>query len=490
MNSFTRSAVLVTAFERPLELAKSASLRLGLLHAALFTVAGLALFALTYSTTAKVIAEQVDGGIEAELSSLSSMASTYGTDALASNIRRIAREPLQTKDFYLLQDPSGYRVAGNLPELSPMEGWLDLPFPPNRRRDLQRQHPVRAEGVRLIDGWYLVVGRDTHDYNELREKIARRFALSFGTTIALGLLSSLVLSARMRRRVAAINKVMRQAEDGNLSQRLNVPEGSTELEELARHLNRMLDKLQRVVEDFRQVSNDIAHDLRTPLSRLRQNLELAQLKARDRADYEAAIDRAIAETDDVLATFSSLLRIAQIEAGARRANFAGVDLSGLLENVHDAFVPVAEDNGQVFCSDIARDVTVLGDRELLTQMFANLVENALRHTRKGTEISISLRRDEGIAVASISDHGPGIPAHMRQNVLKRFVRLDRSRGTPGNGLGMSLVAAVAELHEIGLQLGDNEPGLRVTLSFPKPPVALRSSLGEAPAPPETALQAS
>jgi signal transduction histidine kinase len=467
LNSFTRSAVLATVFERPLELAKSASLRLGLLHAGLFATAGLALFALTYSTTANVIAEQVDGGIEAELSSLSSLASTQGSGALASTIRRIAREPLETKDFYLLQDPRGDRVAGNLPQLSPTEGWLDLPFPPNRRHDKQRQHRIHAKGVVLVDGSYLIVGRDTHDFNELRERIVRTFALSFGATIALALLTSLVLSARMRRRVAAINQVMRQVEDGNLSQRLTIGDGNTELEELARHLNTMLDQLQRVVEDLRQVSNDIAHDLRTPLSRLRQNLELAQLKARDRADYEAAIERAISETDDVLATFSSLLRIAQIEAGARRANFAGVDLSGLVDNICDAFAPVAEDNGQRLRSDIAHDVAVLGDRELLTQMFANLVENALRHTRKGTEISISLRRDEGIAVASIADHGPGIPADLRQNVLKRFVRLDRSRGTPGNGLGLSLVAAIAELHEIALELGDNRPGLRVALRFPR-----------------------
>jgi signal transduction histidine kinase len=467
LSSFTRSAVLVTAFERPLELAKSASLRLGLLHAVLFATAGLALFALTYSTTAKVIAEQVDGGIEAELSSLLSLASPHGTGALASTIRRIAREPLETKDFYLLQDPRGQRVAGNLPQLSPIEGWLDLPFPPNRRHDLQRQHPVRAKGVLVSDGWYLVVGRDTHDFNELREKIARRFALSFGATIALGLLSSLVLSGRMRRRVAAINKVMRQVEDGNLSQRLTVSEGGTELEELASHLNRMLDKLQRVVEDLRQVSNDIAHDLRTPLSRLRQNLELAQLKARDRVDYEAAIERAIAETDEVLATFSSLLRIAQIEAGARRANFTTVDLSALLENVYDAYAPVAEDNGQRLRSSIEAGIAVVGDRELLTQMFANLVENALRHTREGTEISIDLMREKGIVVASVADDGPGIPARMRQNVLKRFVRLDRSRVTPGNGLGLSLVAAITELHEIALELGDNRPGLCVALRFPR-----------------------
>ena len=479
MNSSTRSAAPAIVSRLRGKALQSASFRLGLVHAALFASAGLALFALTYSATSLVIGEQVDDSIETELSGLTTEAAAHGIGGLAAVIKRIALEPLATEDFYLLQDPSGRRLAGNLPPTSAAaEGWLDLPFPPNWRHEPQRHHVLRGKGVLLADGSYLVVARDTHDFNQLRGKIARRFALSFGATIALALFISLVLSARMRRRVEAINQVMRQVEDGNLSQRLTVANGSTELEELARHLNTMLDQLQRVVEDLRQVSNDIAHDLRTPLSRLRQNLELARLQARDRADYEAAIERAIAETDDLLATFSSLLRIAQIEAGARRQNFAGVDLSGLLENVHDAFVPVAEDNGQVFCSDIARDVTVLGDRELLTQMFVNLVENALRHTSPGSKISIGLRRDGGIPLASVADDGPGVPAPMRQNVLKRFVRLDSSRGTPGNGLGLSLVAAVAELHEIALELGDNQPGLRVTLRFPRqPPVSTRSEMG-------------
>jgi signal transduction histidine kinase len=449
----------------PREFVKSASLRLGLLHAALIAVASLALFALTYSVTANVTVDQIDTGIDAQLSGLLSEAATDGLSGLASTIRRISLDPLKTENFYLLQDSSGRRVAGNLPPRPPTEGWLDLPFPPNQRHDRQRQHPVRAKGVLLADGSYLVVGRDTHDFHELRETIVHRFAVSFGVTIVLVLLSSLVLSSHTRRRVMAINKVMRQIVDGNLSHRLTVPGGSTEFEELGHHLNMMLDQLERVIEDFRQVSNDIAHDLRTPLSRLRQNLELTRLKALSVADYKVAVDRAIAETDSLLATFSSLLRIAQIEAGTRRANFARVDLSAVLENIYEAFVPVAEDNGQRLCGDIEPDVAVVGDRELLTQMFANLVENALRHTRADAEIEVGLRRDRGVPIATVADDGPGIPADMRQSVLKRFVRLDGSRGTPGNGLGLSLAAAIAELHEIKFGLGDNEPGLRVTLKF-------------------------
>jgi signal transduction histidine kinase len=451
---------------RPSEFVRSASLRLGLLHAALIAVASLTLFALTYSVTANVTIDQIDAGIDAQLSALLSEAATDGLSALASTIRRISLEPLKTEDFYLLQDSGGRRVAGNLPPRPPIEGWLDLPFPPNQRQDRQRQHPVRAKGVLLADDSYLVVGRDTHEFNELRETIVHRFAFCFGATIALVLLSSVILNTHIRRRVAAINNVMRQVVDGNLSHRLTVAGGSTELEELGHHLNTMLGQLQRVVEDLRQVSNGIAHELRTPLSRLRQNLERTRLKALSVADYEVAVDRAIAETDSVLATFSSLLRIAQIEAGTRRANFARVDLSAVLDDIQEAFVPVAEDNGQLLRSDIKPDVAVVGDRELLTQMFANLVENALRHTRGGAEIKIGLRQDGGIPIATVADDGPGIPADMRQSVLKRFVRLDDSRGTPGNGLGLSLVAAVAELHATAPELSDNEPGLRVTLKFP------------------------
>jgi signal transduction histidine kinase len=230
----------------------------------------------------------------------------------------------------------------------------------------------------------------------------------------------------------------------------------------------MLDRIQMLMDGLRQVSNDIAHDLRTPLTRLRQRLELARAKATTVADYQAAVDQALAETDEILDTFGALLRIAQIEAGTRRSAFTEVDLSGVLQTIVETYAAVAEDHQHGLASRIAEGVTVQGDRQLLTQMIANLVENALRHTPTGTRIEIELAEPSSAPVCVIRDNGPGIPEPERQKVFRRFYRLDSSRATPGSGLGLSLVAAVAELHRIAIEVGDNRPGLQVTLRFPPP----------------------
>jgi signal transduction histidine kinase len=224
--------------------------------------------------------------------------------------------------------------------------------------------------------------------------------------------------------------------------------------------------VQALMESLRHVSNDIAHDLRTPLGRLRQRLEDARLRARSLEDYETAVDRAIADTDAILATFSALLRIAQIESGTRKASFSAVDLSGVFRSIADAYGAVAEDRGQILTAAVTPGVDVRGDRELLMQMLANLVENAIRHTPEGARIGIGLERGADGPVGIVSDTGPGIPPEARDKVFQRFYRLDRSRSTAGNGLGLSLVAAVAETHGIAITLADNQPGLEVRLRFP------------------------
>jgi len=232
------------------------------------------------------------------------------------------------------------------------------------------------------------------------------------------------------------------------------------------NLNEMLDRIQLLMDGLRQVSNDIAHDLRTPLTRLRQKLDMARTKATTVADYEVAVEKAIAETDEILDTFGALLRIAEIEAGTRRAAFAAIDLSNVLQTIVETYTAVAEDQQHVLLSHIADGLTVKGDRQLLTQMIANVVENALRHTPAGTRIEIELTGPPAAPVCTISDDGQGIPESERRKVLQRFYRLDSSRATPGSGLGLSLVAAVAELHRITVEIDDNEPGLRLIFRFP------------------------
>jgi len=224
---------------------------------------------------------------------------------------------------------------------------------------------------------------------------------------------------------------------------------------------------QTVVDSLHQVSSDVAHDLRTPLSRLYQRLEDARSHARSVADYEAAIDGALLEAEGLLNTCAALLRIAQVEGASPRAGFAEVDLSAAAESVADAYRPDAEDAGHVLTANVAPGVTLLGDQELLTQAAANLVENALRHTPAGTRIILRLsgNRRTGIEL-SAEDDGPGVAAEDLPRLVHRFYRGERSRTTPGNGLGLSLVSAVADLHGASLLLEAGSPGLRATLRFP------------------------
>jgi signal transduction histidine kinase len=219
------------------------------------------------------------------------------------------------------------------------------------------------------------------------------------------------------------------------------------------------------MEGLRQVSNDIAHDLRTPLSRLRQRLEAARLEARSVADYERAVDQALQDADTALATFSALLRIAQVEAGMRHGSFAELDLSGLIEHLVMTYAPVAEEFGKRLICSIAPRIRIRGDRELLAQMLVNLIENALRHTPGGTALSVTLDNNGEGPLAVVADDGPGVPRAEREKIFRRFYRLETSRTTPGSGLGLALVAAVAELHQISIRLADNRPGLQVMLQF-------------------------
>ena len=284
----------------------------------------------------------------------------------------------------------------------------------------------------------------------------------------IGVALSLLTSLLVLRRVEAVGAASRAIMAGDLGARIPVGRRGDEFDRLAAQLNAMLDRIGELVEDVRQVTNDVAHDLRTPLARLRQRLETARRKAASVADYEAAADAAIAETDAVLATFTAMLRIAQIEAGTRRAGFAPVDLSGLLAGLAETYAAVAEDRGQSLRAAVEPGVVVTGDKELLAQLFANLIENALTHTPPGSRIEVALARDGGGPVATVADDGPGVPAAMRERVLKRFVRLEASRSTPGSGLGLASVAAIARLHGLGLGLADDRPGLRVTLRFGTP----------------------
>ena len=352
-------------------------------------------------------------------------------------------------------------------------GYQDIELPADSDRSEDEPHVFRALGTPLAQGGLLIVAQDAHALEELRELIVRAFGWGAGATLLLAAIGGGIMVSRVMHRVEAINRTSERIMAGDLSGRLPVGRGAAqgdEFDRLSHNLNRMLDRIEKLVEGLRQVSTDIAHDLRTPLARLRRSLESVRAAAAERSPPAqlAEIDIATAQADDLLATFGALLRIAQIEARAPRLVFRAVDLSAVVTAVLEVYRPAAEEKLQVLNGQVAESVYVAGDRVLLTQMVANIAENAIRHSPEGASIGIELQSGPDLGpLLTIYDNGPGIPPSERENVFRRFYRLDASRGSPGNGLGLSLVAAIAELHGIAVRLAENTPrGLQVHLAFP------------------------
>ncbi len=290
------------------------------------------------------------------------------------------------------------------------------------------------------------------------------FFLNVSVGCSLGLLGRCNLG--LLRRVEAISQISREIIAGDLDRRIPIRGSNDEFDHLATSLNAMLERIEGLMQGLRQVSSDIAHDLRTPLTRLRQRLELARRRAVSVADLHEALDRSISDVDAILDTFAALLRIAQIEAHTNAVGFARLDLSEALADMVETYQSVAEEAGQALTSEISAHLFIMADRELLPQLFSNLLDNAIRHCPKGSTIAGRAEaRPDGVEV-SVADDGPGIPPDMRKRVFQRFFRLEQSRTTEGTGLGLSLAEAIAGLHRAHIELLDNRPGLRVRTLFP------------------------
>jgi signal transduction histidine kinase len=363
---------------------------------------------------------------------------------------------------YLLLDARGHAVVGAIPAGAGHVGPGSVVM--SERGDA---HPERLVtlGTRLGDGALLVVATDGYDVDRLRHHMIRFTILWAIVVTLLALLGGWWAGRLFVKRLAAVNAAVERIMAGRLEQRLPAIGLAPELDELSRNLNRMLDRIDGLMEGLRQVSTDVAHDLRTPLTRLRQTLEAAR-DAPGRGEVDAGIEVAIAQADHLLGVFRAILRLAQIEGGGRRARFATVDLGALLAGLIETYEPVAADAGHRLVAPAQAPATVEGDAELLAQLFANLIENAILHTPAGTEVRIGIAREQGGVIATVADTGPGVPEAERANILRRFYQLDPSRGSGSAGLGLSLAAAIATLHEARLTIGDAAPGLTVKVAFP------------------------
>jgi signal transduction histidine kinase len=432
----------------------------------MFSASGLVVFVIVAWLVGNFMAKQLDATVANELAEVQADAGSQDTQMLKRVITGLTENSPGIN--YLLQAADGEVIAGNMTAIEPRPGLRSL----ESTHQVPERRPIggiRGRGIVLPDGAYLFVGISDYQLDEVRQVILRTFLLGLGLTVVLAVAGGLAMSFGVLRRVEAVSRASRAIMAGDLTQRMTLCGTDDEFDRLSSSLNAMLDRIQDLMLGLQQVSNDIAHDLRTPLTRLRQCLELARRREGTVEGLHAAVDGAIGNVDAILETFGALLRIAQIEAGTRRSGFQPVSLGALLSELIEAYQPVAEERAQKLDAQIAPDLWVLGDRDLLMQMFANLIDNAVAHSVVGADLSVqAVSAVRGIEVI-VSDSGPGIPAQYRQAVLQRFYRLDRSRSTPGSGLGLSLVSAVASLHDATLALEDNEPGLRCVIAFPMRP---------------------
>jgi signal transduction histidine kinase len=436
----------------------------------IFGATVVALLGYIYLSTAAFIHSRSDQAIAAEGAILQQAYADAGRAGLISAIARHIGDDRFEGGIYLLVDASSHRLAGNLEAwpsaLAGAQGFANFSVP-EWKAEATRRPLLRARFETLADGDRLLVGRDIDDLHGFVQKINAALALTISLILVLAGVASVSVTRRTVGRIEAINATSRAIMRSGLGQRIPLRGTRDEWDELAANLNSMLDRIEALMGEVRQFTDNVAHDLRTPLTRMRARLEKAHAGRRDEGD-QSLIGDTIADLDAVLGMFTSLTRISQIEATDRTAAFRAVDLTDIAREVVELFDAAAEDKGGHVEAVGDRGVTVNGDRDLLFDAVANLVDNAIKHGREAGRVTVAVsKRDRGIVI-SVADDGPGIPADECNRVFKRFYRLERSRRTPGNGLGLSLVAAVARLHGAQIEMRDNAPGLEFQLWFPQP----------------------
>ena len=446
---------------------RTTGFRFALLYLAPFGASVLVLFGFIYWTSIEIIDSQTNAAIEAEIKGLSEQYRAQGLARLRTIVAERSTPPGDGDSIYLLVDPAGNALAGNLrawPQTARRGGdWLYVSAL-DAAKDFDRRE-FRARSFVLRRNFRLLVGRDIRARGEFQSAMIQSLGWALAVTIALGIAGGYFMSRRMLRRVDGVAAASREIIEGYLTRRMPVSGSGDEFDRLSETLNHMLDEIEQLLTGMRAVSDSVTHDLKSPLTRLKSNLELALRQiGPEAADTRSAVTRAVAEADAVLATFDALIAIARAEAGTGRAAMESVDLSAVVNDMADLYRPLAEQKGISVTLSIAEGCQIIGHQQFLSQAVGNLLDNAVKFTPAGGSIAIALSRDPARLI--ISDSGPGIAAADRARVLQRFVRLDQSRSAAGSGLGLSLVAGVAKLHGAELELSDSDlGGLSVQLTI-------------------------
>ncbi|MBN8955283.1 MAG: HAMP domain-containing histidine kinase [Rhizobiales bacterium] len=445
-----------------------------LLVFALFAGALLVYFAWT---TRALVTSQIAQTVEAEITGLAEQYRQAGIRRLVLIVDTRSRRP--GSSLYLVTTATGEALAGNVGSLPPgtleRTGLTEITYHRPDEADESREALVRV--FRLENGFRLLVGRDLEERERLHNIITTAGHWSIALVIVLGLVGGFFITRRVLKRVDAMTATTQTIMAGNFGGRLPVAGTGDEFDRLADNLNVMLARIEALMRGLEEVSDNIAHDLKTPLTRLRNHAEEALRTATNEAAYRDALVNTIEESDGLIRTFNALLMIARAESGHTRETFETFDATEIVRDICELYEPLAEENGLRLKVITDTALPVRGNRELVSQALSNLMDNAIKyaapcsHGDNERAIAISATGQEGKALVAVADSGPGIPAEDRMRATERFVRLESSRTKPGSGLGLSLVAAVARLHDGELQLADNNPGLVATIVLPLAPRA-------------------
>ena len=441
---------------------RSTAFKLAVRYAMYFALSTIAIFGITYHAAGNRLLELFHSNISAETNELIALLDRENLAGLAREIQERVSQGGSNDDYFLLLDNNRRVLAGNLAVPEAFLGWKEWERP--IRPGSSEQDYLIGLGTK-VSGATMVVAQSVIAMRETQHIILEAFAWGILISILLALAGGYAQSKGPVRRLRAIAQTSRAIVEGRLDRRIPVGGSKDDLDRLSLDINRMLDRIQDLMHCLKQVSSDIANDLRRPISRLRQRLESLQRGEGTLIETHTVIDSVLKEVDAVIDTFDGLLRIAQIEGGARQANFCAVNVSTVVQNLTAVYASVAEDRGHFFEVQIDEGCLVCGDSDLLTQLFVNLVENALTHVPPPSRIRVTLKRTGREYRFTIADDGPGIPIAEHERVFRRLYRLERSRTSPGSGLGLSMVAAIADLHGAKVKLYDNKPGLIVIVIF-------------------------
>ncbi|MBP1882890.1 sensor histidine kinase [Sinorhizobium mexicanum] len=456
---------------------RTTAVRLSALYLILFSLCAIFLVFYVTGMSERLLEQQTRDAIRAEVSQIEAVYERAGMNGLLRSLERRARQP--GANLYVIAGPSGEILAGNVAGLQPGllddEGWKSEPFHYRRFTDESRgeSHVALAQVLLLDNGLRILVGHDLQEPEKFRVLVRQALVVALGVMGLGALVIWFGIGRNALKRIDRMSEASTKIMAGDLSQRLPTSGSGDEFDRLSESLNAMLGRIEKLNEGLRQVSDNIAHDLKTPLTRLRNKAEAA-LSSREDGSQSGALEEIIAESDQLIRTFNALLMISRVEAGSAVAEMSDVDLSQIVADCVELYEPAAEDKALKLEADVPPGVVISGNRELIGQALGNLMDNAVKYAEGASNplIRVAMTKSGNEAVLTVADHGPGIPEDMYREVLKRFVRLDESRSKPGTGLGLSLVEAVMEMHRGSLTLSATDPeekdgkGLTVRMVFP------------------------